>query len=87
MGLDIIIVLLVIIAIQLWGVNDRLRNGNSAQEKELRELLLSELRYRRLQREGDIEIHRDQLAQAQERTKERDKKFVDDFMSFTKKPE
>lgn len=87
MSLDIIIALLALIALELWAIGDRLRKIDSPQEKELRELLRSELRYRALQREGDIEIHRDQLSQAQERTKERDKKFVDNFMSFTKKPE
>lgn len=87
MGVPVIIGLLILIAFQLWVISDRLRKADSAQEKELRELLRSELRYRAQQRDGDIEIHRDQLIQAQERAKERGKKFADDFLSFSKKPE
>ena len=83
MSADIIIVLLIVIALELWNIGDRLRKADSA----LRELLRSELRYREQQRDGDIEIHRDQLIQAQERAKERGKKFTDDFLSFSKKPE
>jgi hypothetical protein len=87
MGSAVIIGLLILIAFQLWTISDRLGKADSAQEKELRELLRSELRYRAQQRDGDIEIHRDQLIQAQERAKERDKKFTDDFLNFSKKPE
>jgi len=87
MSADIIIVLLVVIALQLWAISDRLRKTYSEQEKELRELLRSELRYRAQQRDGDIEIHRDHLIQAREREKERGKQFADEFCNFSKKPE
>ncbi|MGA2344429.1 MAG: hypothetical protein ABSF93_00400 [Candidatus Sulfotelmatobacter sp.] len=87
MGVAVIIALLTIIALQLWTISDRLRRADSAQEKELRELLHSELRYRAQQRDGDIEIHRDHLIQARERAKERGKQFADEFCNFSKKPE
>jgi hypothetical protein len=89
MGAYAAILILIVIALQLWAISDRLRKPDSirAQEKELRELLLSELRYRAQQRDGDIEIHRDQLIQAQERAGERGKQFADKFFNSLKKPE
>jgi len=87
MGVPVIIGLLILIAFQLWIISERLGKTDSAQEKELRELLRSELRYRAQQRDGDIEIHRDQLIQARERAKERGKQFADEFCNSSKKPE
>jgi hypothetical protein len=83
----IIIALLTFIALKLWAISDRLGKADSAQEKELRELLRSELRYRAQQRDGDIEIHRDQLIQARERAGQRGQQFADKFLGSLKKPE
>jgi hypothetical protein len=81
------VLLVVIIFVLLAGF----RKEESKQEKELRELLRSELKYRALQRDGDIEIHRDRLSQARERAGERGKewakKFAEGLSSDPKKSE